>query len=191
MMFMTAFHHLVVGLVAGSGVIMSVCAVLVWLSSYISNLESSKSTLDRAAYVASIFTLIVIPLAMISGNYSSTNSGGAMFYNKFLFSGIAFGFTSSYLVGRVRFGPELWKYSSLANLQMISALFSLTSIMILGSIGSKITLGESTLDILPFWPDFMNSIVINQWLSLFLVIIGLISVVISLRSSPMRIFLND
>lgn len=191
MMFMTAFHHLVVGLVAGSGVIMSVCAALVWLSSYISNLESSKSTLDRAAYVASIFTLIVIPLAMISGNYSSTNSGGAMFYNKFLFSGIAFGFTSSYLVGRVRFGPELWKYSSLANLQMISALFSLTSIMILGSIGSKITLGESTLDILPFWPDFMNSIVINQWLSLFLVIIGFISVVISLRSSPMRIFLND
>jgi len=191
MMFMTAFHHLVVGLVAGSGVIMSVCAVLVWLSSYISNLESSKSTLDRAAYVASIFTLIVIPLAMISGNYSSTNSGGAMFYNKFLFSGIAFGFTSSYLVGRVRFGPELWKYSSLANLQMISALFSLTSIMILGSIGSKITLGESTLDILPFWPDFMYSIVINQWLSLFVVIIGFISVVISLRSSPMRIFLND
>ena len=191
MMFMTAFHHLVVGLVAGSGVIMGVCAVLVWLSSYISNLESSKSTLDRAAYVASIFTLIVIPLAMISGNYSSTNSGGAMFYNKFLFSGIAFGFTSSYLVGRVRFGPELWKYSSLANLQMISALFSLNSIMILGSIGSKITLGESTLDILPFWPDFMNSIVINQWLSLFLVIIGLISVVISLRSSPMRISLND
>lgn len=191
MMFMTAFHHLVVGLVAGSGVIMSVCAVLVWLSSYISNLESSKSTLDRAAYVASIFTLIVIPLAMISGNYSSTNSGGAMFYNKFLFSGIAFGFTSSYLVGRVRFGPELWKYSSLANLQMISALFSLTSIMILGSIGSKITLGESTLDILPFWPDFMNSIVINQWLSLFLVIIGFISVVISLRSSPMRFSLND
>ena len=191
MMFMTAFHHLVVGLVAGSGVIMGICAVLVWLSSYISNLESSKSTLDRAAYVASIFTLIVIPLAMISGNYSSTNSGGAMFYNKFLFSGIALGFTSSYLVGRVRFGPELWKYSSLANLQMISALFSLTSIMILGSIGSKITLGESTLDILPFWPDFMNSIVINQWLSLFLVIIGLISVVISLRSSPMRFSLND
>ena len=191
MMFMTVFHHLVVGLVAGSGVIMGVCAVLVWLSSYVSNLESSKSTLDRAAYVASIFTLIVIPLAMISGNYSSTNSGGAMFYNKFLFSGIAFGFTSSYLVGRVRFGPELWKYSSLANLQMISALFSLTSIMILGSIGSKITLGESTLDILPFWPDFMNSIVINQWLSLFLVIIGFISVVISLRSSPMRFSLND
>ena len=191
MMFMTVFHHLVVGLVAGSGVIMGICAVLVWLSSYISNLESSKSTLDRAAYVASIFTLLVIPLAMISGYYSSTNSGGAMFYNKFLFSGIAFGFTSSYLVGRVRFGPELWKYSYLANLQMISALFSLTSIMILGSIGSKITLGESTLDILPFWPDFMNSIVINQWFSLFLVIIGLISVVISLRSSSMRISLND
>ena len=32
MMFMTAFHHLVVGLVAGSGVIMGVCAILVWLS---------------------------------------------------------------------------------------------------------------------------------------------------------------
>ena len=191
MMFMTAFHHLVVGLVAGSGVIMGICAILVWLSSYISNLESSKTTLDRAAYVASIFTMVLIPLAIISGNFSSTNSGGAIFYNKFLFSGIAFGFSASYFVGRVRFGPELWNYSSLANLQMISALFALTSIIILGSIGSKITLGESTLDIFPFWPDFMNSIVINQWFSLLLVIFGLISVVISLRSSTIKFSLND
>ena len=51
---------------------MGICAILVWLSGYISNIESSKSTLDRAAYVASIFTMIVIPLAMISGNFSST-----------------------------------------------------------------------------------------------------------------------
>ena len=191
MMFMIAFHHLVVGLVAGSGVIMGICAILVWLSSYISNLETSKTTLDRAAYVASIFTMVVIPLAIISGNFSSTNSGGAIFYNKFLFSGIALGFSVSYFVGRVRFGPELWNHSSLANLQMISALFALTSIMILGSIGSKITLGESTLDIFPFWPDFMNSIVINQWFSLLLVIFGLISVVISLRSSTIKFSLND
>ena len=191
MMFMIAFHHLVVGLVAGSGVIMGICAILVWLSSYISNLESSKTTLDRAAYVASIFTMVVIPLAIISGNFSSTNSGGAIFYNKFLFSGIALGFSASYFVGRVRFGPELWNHSSLANLQMISALSALTSIMILGSIGSKITLGESTLDIFPFWPDFMNSIVINQWFSLLLVIFGLISVVISLRSSTIKFSLND
>jgi hypothetical protein len=63
--------------------------------------------------------------------------------------------------------------------------------MILGSIGSKITLGESTLDIFPFWPDFMNSIVINQWFSLLLVIFGLISVVISLRSSTIKFSLND
>jgi len=191
MMFMTAFHHLVVGLVAGSGVMMGICAILVWLSSYISNLESSKITLDRAAYVASIFTMIVIPLAMISGNYSSTNSGGAIFYNKFLFSGIAFGFSASYFVGRVRFGPEVWNNSSLANLQMVSASFALTSIIILGSIGSKITLGESTLDIFPFWPDFMNSIVINQWFSILLVIFGFISVVISLRSSPIKVSFND
>ena len=191
MMFMTAFHHLVVGLVAGSGVMMGICAILVWLSSYISNLESSKLTLDRAAYVASIFTMIVIPLAMISGNYSSTNSGDAIFYNKFLFSGIAFGFSASYFVGRVRFGPEVWDHSSLSNLQMISASFALTSIIILGSIGSKITLGESTLDIFPFWPDFMNSIVINQWFSILLVIFGLISVVISLRSSSIKVSFND
>ena len=191
MMFVTALHHLVVGLVAGSGVIMGVCAILTWLSTYITNLESSKTTLDRAAYVASIFTLVVIPLAIISGYYSSTNSGGAIFYNKFIFSGIAFGFSASYFIGRFRFGPELWRYSSLANLQMFSALFALTSIIILGSIGSKITLGESTLDILPFWPDFMNSIVINQWFSLILAIFGIISVVISSRSSSMKFYLND
>tara|TARA_B100000900_G_C20559680_1_gene708322 strand:- start:920 stop:1492 length:573 start_codon:yes stop_codon:yes gene_type:complete len=190
-MFMTAFHHLVVGLVAGSGVIMGVCAILAWLSLYISNLEQSRTTLDRAAYVASIFTVIVIPLAVISGNYSPTNSGGAIFYNKFLFSGIAFGFSTSYLVGRFRFGPEIWHHASLANLQMISASISLGCIVILGSIGSKITLGESTLDILPFWPDFMNSVVINQWLSLFLVFFGLITVIISLRNSSVSNSVNE
>lgn len=186
MMFMIAFHHLVVGLVAGSGVIMGICAILVWLSGYISNIESSKSTLDRAAYVASIFTMIVIPLAMISGNFSSTNSGGAIFYNKFIFSGIAFGFTASYFFGRMRFGPDVWENPNLAILQMISAVFSLSSIMILGSIGSKITLGESTLDFLPFWPEFASSIVINQWLSLLLLIVGIISLVISLRSISVK-----
>ena len=75
----------------------------------------------------------------------------------------------------------MWNHSALANIQVLSALFGLTAIMILGSIGSKITLGESTLDIFPFWPEFMNSIVINQWISLLLLLIGLTSVIFSVR----------
>jgi hypothetical protein len=129
-MYAVTFHHMIVGLSAGAGTLMGICAILAWLSNRVSNLESSKSTLDKASYAASILTLVTLPLA---------------------------------------------------NLQMLSALFGLTSIMILGSIGSKITLGESTLDLLPFWPEFMNSIVIDQWVSLFLVIIGASSVIISFR----------
>ena len=101
-------------------------------------------------------------------------------------SGIAFGFTASYFFGRMRFGPDVWETPNLAMLQMISAVFSLSSIMILGSIGSKITLGESTLDFLPFWPEFASSIVINQWLSLLLLIVGIISLVISLRTTSVK-----
>jgi protein-S-isoprenylcysteine O-methyltransferase Ste14 len=173
---------MIVGLSAGAGTLMGICAILAWLSNRVSNLESSKSTLDKASYAASILTLVTLPLAMFSGYYSvSDPTGSAIFYNKFIFSGIAIGFTSSYIAGRIRYGAEIWDHPALANLQMLSALFGLTSIMILGSIGSKITLGESTLDILPLWPEFMNSIVINQWVSLFLVIIGVSSVIISFK----------
>jgi|MDTC01.3.fsa_nt_gb hypothetical protein len=181
-MYAVLFHHMVVGLAAGAGTLMGLCAFLAWLGSYLSNLESSRSTLDKASYAASIFTLVAIPLAMISGYYSvSEPAGSAILYNKFIFSGIATGFTASYLIGRLKFGSDVWNHSALANLQMLSAIFGFTAIMILGSIGSKITLGESTLDILPFWPEFMNSIVINQWISLFLLSIGLVSVIFSLR----------
>ncbi|MCP2502772.1 MAG: hypothetical protein ACKVIE_03990 [Candidatus Poseidoniales archaeon] len=181
-MYAITFHHMVVGLAAGAGTLMGICALLAWLSRYISNLESSQSTLDKASYAASILTLVAIPLAMFSGYYSvSEPAGSAILYNKFVFSGIAMGFTASYIAGRVRFGPDLWANHALGNLQMLSALFGLTAIMILGSIGSKITLGESTLDLLPFWPEFMNSIVINQWISLFLLILGVSSVIFSFR----------
>lgn len=181
-MYAVIFHHMVVGLAAGSGTLMGICAFLAWLASYLSNLESSKSTLDKASYAASILTLITLPLAMLSGYYSvSDPSGSAILYNKFIFSGIAIGFTLSYIIGRRRFGSDMWNHSALANIQMLSALFGLTAIMILGSIGSKITLGESTLDIFPFWPEFMNSIVINQWISLSLLLIGLSSVIFSFR----------
>jgi len=119
---------------------------------------------------------------MISGYYSvSDPSGSAILYNKFIFSGIAIGFTLSYIIGRRRYGSDIWNHSALANIQTLSALFGLIAIMILGSIGSKITLGESTLDFLPFWPEFMDSIVINQWISLFLVLIGLSSVIFSFK----------
>ena len=85
-MYAVTFHHMVVGLAAGSGTLMGICAFLAWLASYISNLKSSKSTLDKASYAASILTLITLPLAMLSGYYSvSDPSGSAILYNKFIF----------------------------------------------------------------------------------------------------------
>ena len=32
------------------------------------------------------------------------------------------------------------------------------------------TLGESTMDILPFWPEFDDSVVVNEWLSVVMLI---------------------
>ena len=89
MMYAIPFHHMIVGLSAGAGTLMGICAILAWLSNRVSNLESSKSTLDKASYAASILTLVTLPLAMFSGYYSvSDPTGSAIFYNKFIFSKI-------------------------------------------------------------------------------------------------------
>ena len=46
------------------------------------------------------------------------------------------------------------------------------------------TLGESTMDILPFWPEFDDSVVVNEWLSVVLLIFGLAAMVAAFRFGP-------
>ena len=46
------------------------------------------------------------------------------------------------------------------------------------------TLGESTMDILPFWPEFDDSVVVNEWLSVVLLLLGLAAMVAAFRFGP-------
>ncbi len=103
----------------------------------------------------------------------SSPGADAMSYNKFLFTGLTIGFLISMLLGRWRFGPTVWLDSRLGLLQTVCAAGALASITVLGSIGAKMSLGESTLDILPFWPSFDESIVVNQWFSFAMFALGL------------------
>ena len=88
------------------------------------------------------------------------------------------------VIGRWRFGPGVWNDSRLALLQAISAIGALASITVLGSIGAKMTLGESTMDVLPFWPKFDDSVVVNEWLSLVLLLLGIVAMVVAFRLGP-------
>ena len=184
-MFSTTLHHLVVGLTTGIATLACLCAVVAWVSNYFVAAKHIRSHLDTASYIAAIAALPLLPVAVLSGTMAMSDpSSDAMSYNKFLFAGLTTGFLASMVIGRWRFGPGVWNDSRLSLLQAISAIGALASITVLGSIGAKMTLGESTMDILPFWPEFDDSVVVNEWLSVVLLFIGLAAMVAAFRFGP-------
>ena len=184
-MFSQTLHHLVVGLTTGIATLACLCAIAAWVSNYFVGAKNARAHLDTASYIAAIATLPLLPIAVLSGTMSMSDpASDAMSYNKFLFAGLTTGFLASMVIGRWRFGPGVWNDSRLALLQAISASGALASITVLGSIGAKMTLGESTMDILPFWPAFDDSIVVNEWFSLVLLIIGLVAMVAAFMLGP-------
>ena len=40
------------------------------------------------------------------------------------------------------------------------------------------------MDILPFWPEFDDSVVVNEWLSVVLLILGLAAMVAAFKFGP-------
>ena len=184
-MFSQTLHPLVVGLTTGIATLACLCAIAAWVSNYFVGAKNARAHLDTASYIAAIAALPLLPIAVLSGTMAMSDpASDAMSYNKFLFAGLTTGFLASMVIGRWRFGPGVWNDSRLALLQAISAIGALASITVLGSIGAKMTLGESTMDILPFWPAFDDSIVVNQWFSLVLLIIGLVAMVAAFMLGP-------
>lgn len=184
-MFSTVFHHLIVGLATGIVTLSCASALGAWISTYFVGGSKARAYLDRTAYMAGVVAVPMLPLAVLSGTMAMSNPGGdALSYNKFLFTGLTTGFLISMLVGRWRFGPGVWVESRLSILQVICAAGALASISILGSIGAKMSLGESTLDIFPFYPSFEDSIVVNQWLALVLFLLGLAAMAVSFMLGP-------
>ncbi|MEC9393374.1 MAG: hypothetical protein VYA45_01140 [Candidatus Thermoplasmatota archaeon] len=184
-MFAQTLHHLVVGLTTGVATLACLCAIAAWSSNYFVGAKNARGHLDTAAYIAGIAALPLLPIAVISGTMAMSDpANDAMSYNKFLFTGLTTGFLASMVIGRWRFGPGVWNEPKLALLQAVSAIGALASITVLGSIGAKMTLGESTMDILPFWPTFDDSVVVNEWLSLVLLILGLAAMVAAFMFGP-------
>ena len=184
-MFSTTLHHLVVGLTTGIATLACLCAIAAWVSNYFVGAKHIRSHLDTASYIAAIAVIPLLPIAVLSGTMAMSDpASDAMSYNKFLFAGLATGFLASMVIGRWRFGPGVWNDSRLSLLQSISAIGALASITVLGSIGAKMTLGESTMDILPFWPEFDDSVVVNEWLSVVLLILGLVAMAVAFMLGP-------
>ena len=184
-MFSQTLHHLVVGLTTGIATIACLCAIAAWVSNYFVGAKNTRTHLDTASYIAAIAALPLLPIAVLSGTMAMSDpASDAMSYNKFLFAGLTTGFLASMVIGRWRVGPGVWNDSRLALLQAISAIGALASITVLGSIGAKMTLGESTMDVLPFWQKFDDSVVVNEWLSVVLLLLGIFAMVVAFRLGP-------
>ncbi len=184
-MFSTTLHHLVVGMTTGIATLACLCAIAAWVSNYFVGAKHIRSHLDTASYIAAIAAIPLLPIAVLSGTMAMSDpASDAMSYNKFLFAGLTTGFLASMVIGRWRFGPGVWNDSRISLLHAISAIGALASITVLGSIGAKMTLGESTMDILPFWPEFDDSVVVNEWLSVVLLILGLAAMAVAFMLGP-------
>jgi len=122
----------------------------------------------------------MMPFAIFTGTLSVSGNpaGSELLYNKFLYSGLAFGFWASYLIGRIRMGSELWKNKRYNILQVITSILAFTMTITVASIGGKIVRNESILDLLPFWLPIEKTIIINPIISSLLIIIGISSIFI-------------
>jgi hypothetical protein len=100
-----------------------------------------------------------------------------LLYNKFVYSGLALGFWVSYVIGRVRLGPNLWKNKKLNILQVSTAILAFFMTITIASIGGKLVRNESLLDLIPFWFPINSTIVIHPLLSIVIILIGICSII--------------
>lgn len=151
------FHVISTEMVVGSFAIAAFGTITCALASLVPVINKKMpsrlhSHLDSAAYVASIFGLLMVPLAIVTGYLTSESMGGqsGMSLNKMIFSGLCIGFWSGVISGRRLCGYRLWEHRGLAIVQGFSALAGFGTTVILGSIGGELGRGETALDLLPF-----------------------------------------
>ena len=113
------FHVISTEMVVGSFAIAAFGTITCALASLVPVINKKMpsrlhSHLDSAAYVASIFGLLMVPLAIVTGYLTSESMGGqsGMSLNKMIFSGLCIGFWSGVISGR-RLCPT-WSRASAA-----------------------------------------------------------------------------
>ncbi len=193
------FHAAMVEIVIGSLTLSTICTICCIQHSFKIPLEKFQftkktlDTMDKAALAGAILGVLMMPGAILTGDLASvgTPEDNILLYNKFLYSGLALGFWSAYVFCRLRFGQELWENRVLSIFQILMALAAFTMTASVASIGGKLVRGESLFDILPFWIPLDQTIVISPGISMFLILIGAISIISNLRSQKMPLKTND
>ncbi|DAC45609.1 MAG: hypothetical protein CMA62_03865 [Euryarchaeota archaeon] len=185
-------HTAMAEIVVGSMVLATICAIGCLASRILTpseiNSESLFITMDRASLAGSSLALLFLPVAIMTGNLAAEgHAESALLYNKFVYSGLALGFWSAFVIGRYRMGPGLWDVRQLAILQAATAVSAFLMTSMASSIGGKLVRGESLFDILPFWLPSDSAAILPLWASSSLLLLGLISTFFVFRLTLPRI----
>jgi uncharacterized membrane protein len=180
------FHAAIVEITIGSLTLAVICNILCLQFAFslpydrLKLSENMLITMDRAGLMGALLGSIMMPFAIFTGTLSVSGNpvGSELLYNKFLYSGLALGFWTSYLIGRIRMGPELWKSKTTNLLQVIISILAFSMTITVASIGGKIVRNESILDLMPFWFPVDKTIIISPLISALLLTVGVSSILI-------------
>ena len=186
------FHAAMAEVVVGSMVLATLCAVGCAIAAIFPNIAGGRLsservmvTMDKASIAGALLGLVFMPIAALSGSFAANNVvNNALLYNKFVYTGLAFGFWASFVIGRVRLGPGVWQHRSLSVLQGATAAMAMLMTTMASSIGGKLVRGESIFDIMPVWLPSDSATVLNPILSAVLLLVGIAALVVVFRFGP-------
>ena len=186
------FHAAMAEVVVGSMMLATLCAMGCAIATIFPNITGGilssdrvMVTMDKASIAGALLGLMFMPIAALSGSFAADNVvNNALLYNKFVYTGLAFGFWASFVIGRVRLGPGIWQHRSLSALQGATAAMAMLMTTMASSIGGKLVRGESLFDIMPVWLPSDSATVLNPILSAVLLLMGIAALVVVFRLGP-------
>ncbi len=186
------FHAAMAEVVVGTMVLATLCAVGCAIAAIFPNIAGGRLsserimvTMDKASIAGALLGLVFMPIAALSGSFAADNVvNNALLYNKFVYTGLAFGFWASFVIGRVRLGPGVWQDRSLSALQGATAAMALLMTTMASSIGGKLVRGESLFDIMPVWLPSDSATVLSPILSAALLLVGIAALAVVVKLGP-------
>ena len=186
------FHAAMAEVVVGTMVLATLCAVGCAIAAIFPNIAGGRLsserimvTMDKASIAGALLGLVFMPIAALSGSFAADNVvNNALLYNKFVYTGLAFGFWASFVIGRVRLGPGVWQHRSLSVLQGATAAMALLMTTMASSIGGKLVRGESLFDIMPVWLPSDSATVLSPILSAALLLVGIAALAVVVKLGP-------
>ena len=186
------FHAAMAEVVVGTMVLATLCAVGCAIAAIFPNIAGGRLsserimvTMDKASIAGALLGLVFMPIAALSGSFAADNVvNNALLYNKFVYTGLAFGFWASFVIGRVRLGPGVWQDRSLSALQGATAAMALLMTTMASSIGGKLVRGESLFDIMPVWLPSDSATVLSPILSAALLLVGIAALAAVVKLGP-------